>query len=506
MNAHAPSPLLPIDAIPQAIEQSPVIAVAIASSNGRLLAANETFHRLLGYASFDELGRKSVRSDLLRSASDWTQWENPDPTRPVEMLFVTAEAQDVLLRGHIEEVSLTPGKDTCLRGVFVDHTSAHRLREVLLRTSGMEAVSTMAAGVCHDFNNLLTVLVGNLYLVAESVRDNPSLHDKLKRARDAAKRGADLSRQLLSFARDVDSQTEESAVDLAKVIRSLLPLLASALGSRVSLKTAIASDVPAVRVNRAQIESVITNLVINARDALSGVADAAVTIWLARLSLDPSTAAQKGVEPGEYAAVSVRDNGPGIPDGVLKRAFEPFFSTKGKGKGSGLGLPMVRWFAERSGGAASLRSRPAEGTTVTVLLPACPEARTADSAVLTMPLSALPSGHESVAVLSADGDFRSTVEQLLAALGYTVTCTDVAPSALSMAAQNRVASMVVDSQVLNQALVEKLNRLSSQRPGPGVVVVGDNPFDWSREPVHIPKPFGLPDLSRAVRNSIKGDE
>jgi hypothetical protein len=203
-------------------------------------------------------------------------------------------------------------------------------------------------------------------------------------------------------------------------------------------------------------------------------------------------------------AFTVRDDGCGMSKNVLERVFEPFFSTKGN-KGNGLGLPMVRWFAQRAGGAVSLQSQPNKGTAVTLLLPAL-EKEKAETAEMTMPLKALPGGDETIVVLSLDPDFRSTIEQILSAVGYDVVPSELTEAALAMVDARRAAALVLDSHALTGQLVERINEvISASNESTGLVIVGDASFRWRTDPVRVTKPFGLGDLTRAVRSAIRGD-
>jgi hypothetical protein len=199
------------------------------------------------------------------------------------------------------------------------------------------------------------------------------------------------------------------------------------------------------------------------------------------------------------------DNGIGMPEAVLNRAFEVFLTIKTKGKGTGLGLPMVRSFAECFGGVVSLQSRPDQGTSVTVLLPARDAIVQADKTVVTGPLSALPGGEESIVLAASDATFRSSVAQILSALGYRVICIETPLRTLSTATEHDARCLVVDAQTISEAFVRDIaGRLHSRKLG--VVVVGHDDFDWAdTRPVRVPKPFELSELGRAVRESMKGE-
>ncbi|MEO8466168.1 MAG: ATP-binding protein [Gammaproteobacteria bacterium] len=367
----------------------------------------------------------------------------------------------------------------------------------------MQAALSLAAGVSHDFNNLLTVLVGNLYLISELVRMDPVVHEKVRKACNTAKRGAEFTRQLLDLARGADAGADATAVNPERVVESLSPLLGAVLGSRIELQTTIAAAVPAVFVNRAQLESVVTNLVINARDAFGEGQPGTITLSVSKQEISAPTAAALGLKAGHYVEIAVADDGCGIPPELAQRVFEPFFSTKAKGKTSGLGLPMVRWFAGQAGGTASLKSLPGEGTVVTVLLPAH-HADAAETGNLTIPISSLPSGNENVAVFSEDGDFRSTIEQILATLGYRLVSESDAIQRGALTGSPR-SVLVIDAHKLSAAAFRRADALM-RRLGTavGVVVIGDSRTNWPITPVRVPKPFTLAELAQAVRAAAEG--
>jgi PAS domain S-box-containing protein len=497
MRASRPAAPAPAEILPNSVDGSALLAAILVSPRGHVLGVNKELERLLGYPSREALLKTHVRDDLLKQADDWACWAQvaaDGDAKDVETEFVASDGRSVHLRGRLERVMQHKGSAASVRGIFVDETPVHQLRELAIETARAEAALSLAAGLSHDFNNLLTILVGNLYLVSEQVRTDAALHEKVRKARDAAKRGAGLARQLLDVARGGDIDVGASVVGPEKVVESLSPLLKTALGSRIELKTSVASGIPSVLVNRAQLESVVTNLVINARDAIPEGRTGTVTITVGKR--DVAAAGTGTLKPGSYLEMVVGDNGCGIPAHLVERVFEPFFSTKAKTKGSGLGLPMVRWFAEKAGGAVSLKSRPGDGTAVTVLLPAH-HTEAADTTGLTMPLSSLPTGTEQVIVVADDEEFRATVEQTLSALGYRTVSRNDADDELR-------AVLVVDAQVCTEP-APRIDALVRRQGGVlGVVVVGECRTDWPMMPVAIGKPFTLPELAKAVQRAAKG--
>jgi signal transduction histidine kinase len=490
--------------VPRHLDAGAIFAVVVVSPRGHVVAANERFRNLLGYDSAQAFQGKKLPTDLLRRSADWNDWHSVaggGGARDIEAELVACDRSSVYVVGRLERL-LLPNGEAFVRGTLVDDRASHHLQVLSIKTARMEGALGLAAGISHDFNNLLTVLVGNLYLVSELVRNDPELHEKVRKARDAAKRGAGFARQLLDVARGANAESQIAAVNPRRVVETLSPLLSAVLGSRIGLKTAFADDIPSVFVNRAQLESVITNLVINARDAIGEKATGTVTIALDGRDLSATAATPLRVKDGTYVQISVRDDGCGIAPELANRVFEPFFSTKAKDKGSGLGLPMVRWFAEKADGAAYLESRLNEGTVVTVLLPA--HQVLAPEATGTMPLSALPTGTEKIVVFSEDVDFRSTVEQILSTLGYQV-CPESALEKAGAADAEARAVLVVDAHVLSTADAERIRALVDRRgPAVSVVLVGSSRVDWPIAAIRAPKPFSLIELARAVRAAADG--
>jgi signal transduction histidine kinase len=485
------------------VRASSVIAALVVAPTGQVLGANDCLTGRLGW-SVGELVGKNVQDSVLRRAADWTPWATAASRNErvcgVEIELSAADGRTVCLRGDIEPTRSPHGRQW-LSGLFVDATAAKHLETSISHASRMEAVASLTSGIAHDFSNLLTVLVGNLYLISEGLRDNTALYDKAKLARDAAKRGIDLVRQLLSFARN--EQVRSPTVDLRKVISDLGPLLKRALGSRVTLAVDIAPDASPVSANAAQLESAIVNLVINARDAIEGSGEIRVSV--ANVSLDSTRAERYGVRPGDFVRIAVEDTGGGIPEQLIGRVFDPFFSTKGEGKGTGLGLPMVRLFAVQSGGAVWLESETGVGTKVTILLPCSFEP--ADAAVTnTMPLTALPGGNETVFVFAEDDDVRRTVEQILSVLGYRVILGSDLERSIEELRRAAAQLVIVDIKPVSGSPGTKLfQAVRRLRPPPRTVLIRDSIAVHHAGVPTLQKPFDLMTLATTVRRAIDGE-
>jgi len=236
-------------------------------------------------------------------------------------------------------------------------------RGALLRSQKLEAVGQLTGGVAHDFNNILHIIGANVQLM---LRNEESTRKRLLGIMDAVERGKKLTAQLLAFARR--QPLHPSVVNLAHMIERMDSLLHRAAGDAIEIHFAIPPGLWNALVDPNQLENVLLNLVINARDAMDG--HGGITIALDNLAVAPNDElANTGIRPGEFVTVAVRDTGSGMPPEVMERAFEPFFTTKPEGKGTGLGLSMAHGFAKQSGGHIRLASTPGQGTTVTIYLP-----------------------------------------------------------------------------------------------------------------------------------------
>jgi PAS domain S-box-containing protein len=332
-------------------------------------------------------------------------------------------AQDELrlYREHLEELVRE-------RTRALDESEAERRQaEAALRQAQkMEAVGNLTGGVAHDFNNLLQVIGGNLQLLQREVADSEQGQRRLQTAVGAVERGAKLASQLLAFARR--QPLEPVVLNLGRLVRGMDDLLRRALGADIEIETVIAEDLWNTFADRNQLENVILNLAINARDAMEG--EGKLTLAVGNALLDAHSALlQPDVVAGPYVLLSVSDTGSGMPPEVMERVFEPFFTTKPEGRGTGLGLSMVYGFVKQSGGHIHIDSQVGHGTTLKIYLPRANRAEEPLTEVLTAPIEG---GTETLLVVEDNPEVRATVVELLTDLGYRVLKAPDAQSALAI--------------------------------------------------------------------------
>jgi len=311
--------------------------------------------------------------------------------------------------------------------LWTDITERRMLERQLAGAQRMEALGKLTGGVAHDFNNLLTIVLGNLQLMESRVGDDPKLKKYVQMSTGAAQRGAELTGQLLAFARR--QMLETTPTDVNKLVFGMGALLRGILGETIKVENVLAEDLRQVRTDPTQLENAFINLAINARDAMPEGGQ--VTIETANVTLDRTYVLQNpGATAGDFVMIAVSDSGHGMPPEVAEHAFEPFFTTKEIGKGTGLGLSMVYGFVKQSGGYIKLYSEPGEGTVIKMYLP---QAKGDDaSAAAPDAAEAAVGGPETILVVEDDPEVRQTTVALLEELSYQVVEAANGPAALKL--------------------------------------------------------------------------
>jgi PAS domain S-box-containing protein len=315
------------------------------------------------------------------------------------------------------------------RDVTADQEAAAVLRRTevaLQQAQKMETVGKLTGGVAHDFNNLLQVIAGNLQLLSRDVAGNERAERRVASALGGVSRGAKLASHLLAFGRR--QALEPRVVNIGRFLIGVEDMLRRTIGEAIDIETSASGGLWHTLVDPTQLENAVLNLVINARDAMSG--HGKLTIEVGNAFLDAAYAQDNAeVTPGQYVLLAVTDTGCGMSPDVLLRVFEPFFSTKSEGKGSGLGLSMVFGFVKQSGGHVKLYSEPGHGTTVKLYLPRTLQPEDIVALPDATPVSG---GTETILVAEDDEEVRATVVETLGELGYRVLRARDASSALSI--------------------------------------------------------------------------
>jgi len=384
-----------------------------------------------------------------------------------------------------------------------DVTEQRELELRLLRSQKMEAVGRLAGGVAHDFNNLLTVIAGSAELLADDLPYGDARRGDVEEIRRAAERGAALTRQLLAVShRDPPA---DRAIDLRAVVDDMDSLLARVIGEHIEVRSHGPGEPLMVRADPTEVEQLLMNLAVNARDAMPG--GGVLSIGLDVVEGDAITGADR--EPGvRYARLTVGDTGAGIPDDVLAHLFEPFFTTKEPGRGSGLGLPTVHAIVGRHGGHIGVDTRVGAGTTFTVHLPLVEGVGPAsDGATPPVPAPA-GGGHEAILVVEDEPAVRRLVSRTLERAGYAVLVADSAASAAALWSRTPVDLLLTDVVMPGVNGPELARRFRADRPGARVVFMSGYAADLidraahEAEGVFLQKPFTPDELAHRVRQVL----
>ncbi len=382
-----------------------------------------------------------------------------------------------------------------------------RLREHLAQAQKLESVGRLAGGVAHDFNNMLGVILGHADLALEGVAPGSSLGASLEEIRKAAERSAKLTRQLLAFAR---KQTiSPRLLDLNETIESMLKMLRRLIGEDIDLCWLPAERIKPVRMDPAQIDQLLANLVVNARDAIAGVGQVTIETGLVRFD-EAYCAVHDGYVPGEYVLLAVSDTGCGMDQATMSQIFEPFFTTKEVGVGTGLGLATVYGIIKQNGGLINVYSEVGEGSTFRIYLPA--QAAVAASAVSPAPVAPPTArGEETVLLVEDEPPILALCSKMLERLGYRVLVASSPSEALSLAAAfpGDVQLLITDVVMPEMNGRDLANRLLVRFPDMKLLFIsGYTANAIAHRGVldeglrFLAKPFSLADLAHKVREAL----
>ena len=499
---------------------------------GRLTAVNQAGMELIGYPPEEVLGRgldeflhPDMKPEFKRQylepllGEGWAQGVGK---------MVSPEGR-VLYMEYRSQLIARQGRQAYVRGSARDvsqrvraRRELARLEEQLRQAQKMEAVGTLAGGVAHDFNNILTGIMGNLALALRRVDPGHPLWNYLSTAHTAAQRAADLTRKLLTFSRK--SQPIKAAIDLTQPVEDVVRLLAETMDRRITISAQVAPDLWPVHADLSQLHQLIMNLCVNARDAIverwereegrgaeEGAPDHAIQLSARNLRLDPEAAqAHPQGRAGDFVCLSVRDTGRGMDPDTLERIFEPFFTTKELGKGTGLGLSTVYGIVSQHQGWIKVDSRPGEGAIFQVFLPVLrgqPSPPVPD-----LSHQALPRGGETILLVDDEKIIRDYGREVLTSQGYQViTAADGRQGLEKFQLHGPDIDLVIlDLTMPRLSGREVMARIRAQAPQTRIIIStgfaadSDEAGDClSQCQALLPKPYGLAELAHTVRRVLE---
>jgi len=453
--------------------------------NGRIALVNGQAEALFGYTRGELLGkqvdvlvpRRRRDSHPMYRAAYFAEPRTRPPRAALMLAAVRKDGSEFPAEISVSSIETPKGvlATTAIRDITerADSERERTLLEQLHQARRLESIGQLAGGVAHDFNNVLGVIMNYANFVAEELEDGTQLHEDALEIGRAAERAAALTRQLLIFSHR--GVVKPEILDLNQLIGELEKLLHGALGERVELETRLAEELEAIEADPGQIEQVLVNLAVNARDAMPD--GGRLTIETANAELDEEYAyMHPNTEPGSYVRLTVSDTGMGMERKVVERAFEPFFTTKPQGDGTGLGLATVYGIVTHAGGRVDIYSEPDLGTTVKIHLPTS-SARPAPSR---RPARPSPAGRgEVMLVVEDETDVRRMAERILTKGGFAVITTSDGAEALAVCEQRDQPIDLLLTDVIMPGMlgVDLVDRIKSVRSGLSVIFMSGYSHD-----------------------------
>ncbi|MBU0545102.1 MAG: PAS domain S-box protein [Proteobacteria bacterium] len=496
----------------QSLIQNAPFGMVLIDENGKFTYANPRFTEIFGYDLSDvpdgkrwfELAypdseyRNQVISAWIEDLKEYV----PGEKRPRIFDVTCKDGSRKII--HFVPVSLKTGENLVS---FEDITGRVALEDQLRQAQKMESVGRLAGGVAHDFNNMLQAIMGYAELAMIKSQQGSAPDSDLIQISQAAQRAADLTRQLLAFARK--QAVSPKVLDLNITVASMLGMLNRVIGEDIELAWKPGIDPWPVKMDPAQIDQILANLLVNARDAISGVGK--VTIETGNVALDKAYCRiNPGFVPGEYALLAVSDTGSGMDKETASHIFEPFFTTKEVGKGTGLGLAMVYGIVKQNSGFINVHSEPGHGTTFNIYLPWC-QAQVETEAAVQEQIT--PEGTETVLVVEDEEMLLELVSTILKEQGYTVLTAGNPADAMTMAHEHNspIHLLITDVVMPGMNGLELKEAIGILRPEIKALFMSGYTADIAalkgiieEGTPFLQKPFSIQSLAIKVREVLEG--
>jgi len=498
------------DRFSKAFRRSPLAITISTEGDGRYLDANESFLKMTGYTLADVVSHTasemkfwalpSLRTDLLR------QLRESGSVRDRRMQFKTstAETREAELSWEEIEVAGQP----CLLAFMRDITEAQRLEARFLQAQKMEAVGRLAGGVAHDFNNMLSVIIGYSDLSIDLVAPESTVMRYLVQIKQASERAALLTRQLLAFSRK--QIVFPRILDLNDIVNNFATMLLRMVGDSISVSFHPTTPLGSIKADACQIEQILMNLVVNARDAMPR--GGTIIIETAHAQLDEHYVSEHaGSHAGRQVVLAISDNGCGMDESIKSKLFEPFFTTKGIGQGTGLGLSTVYGIVTQSNASISVDSKVGMGTTFKIYFPRIAEK--AQQLAQSLKADDVISGSETILLVEDDDSVRQVTASLLTSAGYQVIEASNAEKAVEIVTARGpgIDLLLTDLMMFGKSGFDLFEEVKKLRPGLGSLFMSGYTGDLVAlrggsisERAFLSKPFTRISLLKKVHSALHG--
>jgi PAS domain S-box-containing protein len=502
------------------IFQSSPLGMFRSTINGRFIEVNPALAEMIGYADPESMirdirdigvqlyadpdERQRVLSSQMHASGDIMTHLNR---------YLRRDGSERTAKLYLKTIRNDEGVPAFFDGIVEDITERmraeeeqQRLEAQLMQAQKMESIGRLAGGVAHDFNNMLGAIMGYSDLALSRIDPGDQVHGYLQEVRKAADRSADLTRQLLAFARK--QNVVPKILDLNETVGGMLNMLRRLIGEEVRLEWLPAEGLWPVEMDPSQVDQILANLCVNARDAIEG--NGCIRIWTANVHVDVSDFANNAeCVPGAYVCLSIRDDGCGMDEDILHHVFEPFFTTKESGKGTGLGLSTVYGIVKQNGGFLRIDSEPGKGTTFHLFLPRHAGMAEGASAVATRRV-ALSRGHETILLVEDETALLNIAHLMLKECGYGVLVAASPAEAIALATAyietGEIDLLITDMVMPGMNGRDLARSLGPLCPGMSCLFMSgytDNVISHGGELdadiAFIQKPFSMPELLARVR-------
>jgi two-component system, cell cycle sensor histidine kinase and response regulator CckA len=492
----------------RSLVQTAVCGIYRSRLEGRFLDVNPALIGMLGYNSALEVLGLDPQKDIFLDPAEYTrlvdEFRRTGRMDGFEARWKRKDGIAINVRISGRAVASEDEPAQVLEAVAEDITERRVLEDQFRQSQKMEAVGRLAGGIAHDFNNLLTVVSGYTEVLLDQLPAGHPLHGKAEAIQQASDRATALTRQLLAFSRK--QHLELKVVDVNAIVTDMERLLRPLIGEHIELTTSLKPAIGCTRADSGQLEQVIMNLVVNAKDAMPS--GGKICIRTASVILDESYRPENTfIKHGPYVMISITDTGHGMDREIQARIFEPFFTTKEKGKGTGLGLSTVYGIIKQSGGYVFVQSEPGRGTAFTIYFPRVDEP--CETQIKTPVSLDVAGGSETILLVEDEESVRKLVCDTLTSRGYHVLEAENGNAALELALRHRDEIHLLMTDVIMPGLSghELVHQLLAVRPGTKVLYLSgyaEDAFTASAAAASafLPKPFTLQSLSRKVREVL----
>jgi len=497
----------------RSLVQSAVYGIYRASVDGRFLDVNPALIHMLGYDSAEDVVSLDPQHDVFLEPSAHAhlmqEFQRTGQLDSAEVRWKKKDGSAITVRLSGRSASGVDDRDATLEIIAEDVTERRALEDQFRQAQKMEAVGRLAGGVAHDFNNLLMVVSGYTEVLLEELNESDPLLPKVQAIQQAADRATTLTRQLLAFSRK--QLLELKVVDVNAIVADMERLLRPLIGENIDLTTKLSPNLGHTRADAGQLEQVIMNLVVNAKDAMP--AGGRIVIQTSEEELDAVRREHSLIQPGSYILLSVSDTGAGMDKETQSRIFEPFFTTKEKGKGTGLGLSTVYGIVKQSGGYIFAHSESGSGTTFRIYLPKVLDPA-GQPGVSKAPLVAT-GGSESVLLVEDEESVRELVRETLKTKGYSVmeAADGIQGMKIAESFEGKIDILITDVAMPGMGGHELAKRVTAARPGIKILFLSGYTEDaiihegvLDPGTAFLQKPFTLQALARKVRDVLHGEQ